>query len=117
VYPQLSGGFPKGFKRVQPENETGPGASRKPAEARSKESEPIMAHANGSTTSKEATPDDFLLTPEETSDILKVAPQTLANWRSQGKGPSWVKLGSRRCRYRRSEIDRFIEAMTVTADH
>lgn len=57
---------------------------------------------------------DTLLTPEETSDVLKVATQTLANWRSQGKGPAWVRLGARRCRYRRSEIERFIEAMTVT---
>lgn len=59
---------------------------------------------------------DVLLTPEETSELLKLSPQTLANWRSQGKGPSWVKLGARRCRYRRSEIHRFIEAVTVTAD-
>ncbi|RRR95561.1 helix-turn-helix transcriptional regulator [Glycomyces terrestris] len=75
-----------------------------------------MAHANTGTSGKESTTDDFLLTPEETADILKVATQTLANWRSQGKGPSWVKLGARRCRYRHSEIHRFIEAMTVTAD-
>ncbi|THV43652.1 helix-turn-helix transcriptional regulator [Glycomyces buryatensis] len=57
----------------------------------------------------------MLLTPEETSEVLKVATQTLANWRSQGKGPSWVKLGARRCRYRRSELERFITSMTVTA--
>lgn len=59
---------------------------------------------------------DALLTPEETSEVLKVAIQTLANWRSQGKGPSWVKLGARRCRYRASEIERFITSMTVTAN-
>jgi predicted DNA-binding transcriptional regulator AlpA len=64
---------------------------------------------------KDADVNDALLTPEETSEVLKVATQTLANWRSQGKGPSFVKLGARRCRYRRSEIERFIEAMTIAA--
>lgn len=75
-----------------------------------------MTHAPASTTTKFDHLNDELLTPEETSDILKVATQTLANWRSQGKGPSWVKLGARRCRYRRSEVHRFIDAMTVSAD-
>ena len=75
-----------------------------------------MTHVYAPSASAEQAANDSLLTPEETSDLLKIAPQTLANWRSQGKGPSWVKLGARRCRYRRSEIDRFIEAMTITAD-
>jgi hypothetical protein len=34
-----------------------------------------------------------LLPEEETAAVLEVEPSTLATWRSQGKGPDYVKLG------------------------
>lgn len=34
-----------------------------------------------------------LLTPAEASRLLKVSPRTMANWRSSGRGPEFVKLG------------------------
>ena len=33
------------------------------------------------------------LRPSEVADILRVKPQTLANWRYLGKGPEWRRLG------------------------
>jgi predicted DNA-binding transcriptional regulator AlpA len=38
-----------------------------------------------------------------------MAKQTLAKWRSQGRGPSYVRLGGA-VFYRLSELDQYIEA-------
>ena len=38
---------------------------------------------------------DWLLTPDEASARLRIAKQTLANWRSQGTGPEFLKQGGR----------------------
>lgn len=58
---------------------------------------------------------DPLLTPAETAAELGLAVKTLANKRSHperyGPGPRYVKAG-RYVRYRRSAIDRWIEANT-----
>ena len=34
-----------------------------------------------------------LLTPAELAAMLGMSPRTLANWRSTGKGPPYVKIG------------------------
>lgn len=34
-----------------------------------------------------------LLTPSELADTLGMSTRTLANWRSTGKGPPYVKIG------------------------
>lgn len=34
-----------------------------------------------------------LLRPEEFAAMLGMSPRTLANWRSNGKGPPYVKIG------------------------
>lgn len=34
------------------------------------------------------------LTAKEAAAFLAVSPKTLANWRSQGQGPSYIKYGS-----------------------
>lgn len=34
-----------------------------------------------------------LLTPAELAAMLGMSPRTLANWRSIGKGPPYVKIG------------------------
>ena len=39
-------------------------------------------------------------------------PMTLAHWRSEGRGPAYVKLGMR-VAYRGSDLNRFIEANTI----
>lgn len=53
-----------------------------------------------------------LLGTTETARLLGVHPATLATWRVEGRGPRFVKVGERRVRYRREEIERWIEANT-----
>ena len=50
-----------------------------------------------------------LLDTAEAAVYLRLAKQTLAKWRSQGRGPSFVRLGGS-VFYRLSELDQFIEA-------
>lgn len=52
------------------------------------------------------------LTPEQTATQLSLSSRTLANWRAEGKGPTFVRLG-RRIRYPRTEIERFVAKATV----
>jgi len=49
------------------------------------------------------------LTAEEAASYLRLAPATLANWRSSGCGPSYLKLGARVV-YRRRDLDAWAEA-------
>ena len=63
--------------------------------------------------------DSDLLTPVELSEMLDVTLGTLANWRSYGCGPEYVKLGAeppagkqdrRLVRYPRKAVERFMTA-------
>jgi excisionase family DNA binding protein len=49
-----------------------------------------------------------LMTPEEVSDYLTVPLGTLANWRYQGRGPAFVRLG-KHVRYRARDLTDWIE--------
>lgn len=51
-----------------------------------------------------------LLDESEVAATLNVAVQTLRNWRWRGEGPRFVKLGKRAVRYRRGDLDAFVEA-------
>ena len=51
-----------------------------------------------------------LLDESEASAHLNIAIQTLRNWRWRGIGPRFVKLGKRAVRYRRGDLDAFVEA-------
>ena len=51
-----------------------------------------------------------LLDEREVATALSVALNTLRNWRWKGEGPRFVKLGKRAVRYRRADVDAFIEA-------
>jgi hypothetical protein len=54
---------------------------------------------------------DEFLTPAETASLLKVTPQTLANWRYKKTGPHFTKLSpgrGGRIRYRRREIEQWL---------
>jgi hypothetical protein len=57
-----------------------------------------------------------LLTPQELADLLHVSPGTLANWRSNGRGPKYLKVGPeppadrqdrRRVRYERDTAEKW----------
>lgn len=49
-----------------------------------------------------------LLTSKEVAGILAVTEPTLARWRSEGKGPSWIELGHRVPRYRMSDLETWV---------
>lgn len=60
-----------------------------------------------------------LLTPAEFAAMIGMSPRTLANWRSTGKGPAYLKLGAeppeghqdrRKVRYRRDTAEKWAEA-------
>lgn len=53
------------------------------------------------------------LTIEETADYLKVKPNTLANWRALGKGPSYVKPSPKLIRYPLAALEKFMRQNTV----
>lgn len=60
-----------------------------------------------------ATAEKFLST-DELSSMLggKIKPRTLANWRSLGMGPKFVKMGGK-VAYPRNEVDAWLERRTV----
>lgn len=49
-----------------------------------------------------------LLTEREVAAILKIARSTLANWRWAGKQLQPVRIGDRTIRYRRADVESFI---------
>jgi predicted transcriptional regulator of viral defense system len=55
-----------------------------------------------------------LLTTEDVSALLNVAPATIVWWRSQKQGPEWVRLGRGKrapIRYRPEAIEDYIAQM------
>ena len=53
-----------------------------------------------------------LLTAETVADRLKVHPNTLSRWRSEGEGPPFVRLGKGKrahVRYDSGKLDRFLK--------
>jgi predicted site-specific integrase-resolvase len=56
------------------------------------------------------------LSPKEVSEIHGIPEKTLANWRSQGKGPAYYKLAGK-VKYACVDIETWIETRRVlTAD-
>lgn len=53
---------------------------------------------------------DQLLTPAEVAELLKLQPSTLVEWRRLRKGPRHIRVGHRTVRYRRSDIDAWLES-------
>lgn len=54
---------------------------------------------------------DRLLTPREAGELMRVSPGSLANWRYEGRGPVFIRLGDGPkppIRYRLSDVRRFI---------
>jgi hypothetical protein len=48
--------------------------------------------------------------------ILNIAPGTLANWRWQGVGPRFIKVGNRIIRYRVEDLWQFVDQGSVDTD-
>jgi excisionase family DNA binding protein len=57
-------------------------------------------------------PDEFL-TVAEIAELLKLNGQTIRNWIDRGELPA-VRVGSRRVRVRRSDLDAFLEASSTS---
>lgn len=58
-------------------------------------------------------PTGKLLTSKETADYLSVPEGTLAQWRSQRRGPPFIKLEGRLVRYRSGDLERYITSRVV----
>lgn len=54
-------------------------------------------------------PGKALLTAEQAAEYLHVQTQTLANWRTEGRGPAFVRIG-RLIRYRLEVLDKWIDS-------
>lgn len=64
-----------------------------------------------------------LLRPEEFAAMIGLSPRTIANWRSTGKGPPYLKIGveppeghqdRRKVRYQRAVAERWATAHQYT---
>ena len=55
------------------------------------------------------TTDDHLLTLTETAEVLQISPQTLYRWRSHGEGPVGYRLLGGGVRYRRTDVDAWVQ--------
>jgi predicted DNA-binding transcriptional regulator AlpA len=58
-------------------------------------------------------PAAILLDDIDAARLLGLSRQTLAGWRSQRTGLPFIKLNNGRVRYRRSDIDAFVNARLV----
>lgn len=59
-----------------------------------------------------------IMTSPEAAEYLRTARSTLSRMRREGGGPPWFTTGTgpRSYRYRRSQLDAWIEARTVGAE-
>lgn len=50
------------------------------------------------------------LTPKKAANYVGVSEAVLRLWRSEGKGPRFFRAGEKLIRYRRTDLDSWIEA-------
>jgi predicted DNA-binding transcriptional regulator AlpA len=58
----------------------------------------------------------LLLSPKQASEFLGVPEGTLAQWRSQRRGPPYIKLEGRLVRYRSSDLEDYLSGHRVGTD-
>jgi len=63
-----------------------------------------------------ATHSKLLLTPKEAAEFLGIPSGTLAQWRSQRRGPPYIKLEERLVRYRRSDLEEYLSGHLIDTD-
>lgn len=51
-----------------------------------------------------------LMSPERLSELIGVSIPTLANWRAQGIGPQFIKLGRRRICYLETDVEAWVKS-------
>ena len=55
-----------------------------------------------------------LLTPEQAGQILSMSSHSLAQMRYVGNGPAYVKISAKTIRYRRTDLEAWLQARTRT---
>lgn len=55
-----------------------------------------------------------LVNEREAASILCYSVRALQNWRHRGGGPDFVKVSARSIRYRRTDLDTWINSRTVS---
>ena len=50
------------------------------------------------------------LTPQQAAKYMGISEAVLRLWRSEGKGPRYFRAGEKLVRYRRADLDSWIEA-------
>jgi len=61
------------------------------------------------------TASDCLLNERQAAQYLDIAVKTIQRWRLVGSGPAFVRLSSRAVKYRRRDLDEFIESRLRTS--
>lgn len=59
---------------------------------------------------------DSLLTRPEAAKYLGLRPATLEVWAVKGRGPRFIKLGARAVRYRKSDVQAWVNACASADD-
>lgn len=59
--------------------------------------------------------EEALMDVNALGEYLGVAPHTLRIWRMQGQGPEGFKIGGRLVRWRKSDVDAWIDAQRQAA--
>lgn len=62
------------------------------------------------------TDQESTLTPIKAARYLGISEASLRLWRSEGKGPRYFRAGEKLVRYRRADLDSWIEARLVSAE-
>jgi len=57
-----------------------------------------------------------LLSPPQAAKFLGVSMDTLAQWRSQRRGPPYIKLEGRLVRYRVVQLEKYLAEHAVSTD-
>jgi predicted DNA-binding transcriptional regulator AlpA len=67
----------------------------------------------GSSRKENSSPAPKLLRPEDVAEITGLSMETLAQWRSQGRGIPYVKISRNCVRYRQSDLDGWLSERIV----
>lgn len=68
-----------------------------------------LVHRVSTVPQSDPTTHDRCLRPQEVADLIGVKKNTLWAWRASGRGPAYIRTGSRTVRYRRSDVDAWMD--------
>lgn len=55
------------------------------------------------------------MTTQQAAEYLGFSTVSLKRWRSKGTGPTFIRLGTRRVRYRQEDLDAWVDSGSSTA--